>query len=227
MNRPRRRWSRLLVLILGTACADRSSYSDFPVVEVGSALRGASWVVLATDVAGDGERNGYGDGKSLSFHYDSVGDTLWFRLELYGGFSAEQPAVSVAVDLDADQTTGRNWYGSNEGFRFDVVASIGPRGTHDSLYRGYNGITDTLGVRTGDWMNRQQGGLALRIDPLAQTYYLGVRRSDLSAELERFQLIGSVGQRARWNDDIGESGYATVDLATREGQILDDQVPRS
>jgi hypothetical protein len=40
-----------------------------------------------------------------------------------------------------------------------------------------------------------------------------VARGDIAADLGRINVIGSVGANAKWNDDIGETGYATIDLS--------------
>ena len=177
-----------------------------------SLVRAHPWRTLATDAAGDGQRAEQGDGKSFAFHHDVEGDTLWFRWELHGGFDALTPAVSVSFDVDADQSNGLEWYGTNERFRFERVASVGPLETVSEGVRGYNGITDSAGVRTQSWMNQQSGGLVFYADPVGESYYLGIARSDVSPEMNRFHVIGSVGRNARWNDDIGEDGFAAITL---------------
>ena len=209
---PRTRLVSALFAVGFLGCGPPPRYSVFPVDEVPASLREADWTLLATDAEGDGQRDGRGDAASFAFFYDAVGDTLWFRWELHDGFDRHTPAVSVSFDTDADQGTGRPWYGSNEGFHFDQVASVGPVEETTAGMRGYNGITDTTGVRTLDWMNRQSGGLILYVDSANLAYYLGVPRADVSPDARRFRVIGSVGSEARWNDDVGESGFATIDL---------------
>ncbi len=193
------------------ACGEPVGQSVFDVASAPDQLRALPWKVLATDPSGDDNRRGWGDGRTFAFHHDPAGDTLWFRWELHDGYDPETPAVSVAFDTDSNQLTGAPWYGSNKDFRFEVLVSVGPLDRVQGGWRGYNGVTDSVGVVTQSWMNRQQGGLVFYTDAPFEAYYLGVARSDVSPALERFNVIGSVGRRARWNDDIG-SGFASVDL---------------
>ena len=51
----------------------------------------------------------------------------------------------------------------------------------------------------------------------ARAYIVGCARTDISPDLRRFNVIGSVGTNAQWNDDIGERGYATIDLDVAGG----------
>lgn len=170
------------------------------------------WIELARDAAGDGERAGSADGRALAYHYDAETGTLWFRLEIYGEVDTQRPAVSIAIDVDADQSTGIPWYGANSGFTFDKMLSVGPLETEGDLVRGYNGITNADGVSRREWINERQGVLTFFVDTASRAYILGVARTDIAPDLRQFHVIGSVESNARWNDDIGEEGYATVEL---------------
>ena len=66
-------------------------------------------------------------------------------------------------------------------------------------------------------MNVRSGGLILYVDAETQSYILGVARSEIAPGSSRVNVIGSVGMRARWNDDIGESGFATLTLGDTGG----------
>ena len=137
----------------------------------------------------------------------------------------ETPAVSVSIDTDADQRTGIAWYGANSAFMFEKMLSVGPISREGELYTGYNGITNQEGVATGDWINEKQGVLAFHVDRASKAYFIGVKRSDIAPGLQRMHVIGSVGEKALWNDDIGEAGYATIDLSIdgqdpREGSLI-------
>ena len=82
------------------------------------------------------------------------------------------------------------------------------------MYNGYNGVTNQEGVSAGDWINEKQGVLAFHIDRASKSYFIGVRRLDIAPGLKSMHVIGSVGKNALWNDDIGEEGFATIDLSS-------------
>lgn len=202
------------LLALGSiGCRAPRNLSTFTVGPPPESLRGAPWIELAVDPAGDGERAGSGDGSSFAFHYDAASDTLWFRFGLHDAVDPETPAVSVSIDTDADQGTGIEWYGANSEFRFERMLSVGPLEQVGDSVRGYNGITDSAGVSRRDWIDVRRGVLSFYVDREADAYVLGVSRSDVLPDLGRFNVIGSVGANARWNDDIGDSGHTTIDLA--------------
>lgn len=202
------------LLALGpVACQGPQNLSTFTVGPPPEHLNRVPWIELAVDPAGDGNREGSADGASFAFHHDAASDTLWFRLELHDDVDPETPAVSVSIDTDADQGTGIEWYGAHSEFTFEKMLSVGPLEQVGDSVRGYNGVTNSDGVERREWINERQGVLAFYIDSEADAYILGVSRSDISPELNRFGVIGSVGADARWNDDIGDAGYATIDLA--------------
>ena len=97
---------------------------------------------------------------------------------------------------------------------FEKMLSVGPISREDEMYKGYNGVTNQEGVSTGDWINEKQGVLAFHIDRASKSYFIGVRRLDIAPGLKSMHVIGSVGKNALWNDDIGEEGFATIDLSS-------------
>lgn len=207
-----------LALVAGILCLSLAScrgpqhLSTFAVTAAPDSISGLDWTDLATDARGDGDRADSADGRALAYYYDAIRDVLWFRLELYGTVDNERPAVSISIDVDGDQTTGISWYGANTGFTFDKMLSVGPLEPDGDLVRGYNGITNANGVSRREWINERQGVLTFFVDEPSRAYVVGCSRTDISPDLRRFNVIGSVGANARWNDDIGEQGYAAIDL---------------
>jgi hypothetical protein len=67
-------------------------------------------------------------------------------------------------------------------------------------------------VKTRNWINEKSGVITFYIDAVTDSYILGVKRTDIAPNFRRFNLIGSVGENAVWNDDIGEEGFATIEL---------------
>lgn len=212
----------LLGALLLTGCQGPQNLSVFEVRPMPAHMRDVEWSLLADDASQDGQRSSSADGKSFLFHYDTQTDTLWFRLELHRPLEGDHPALSVAIDTDADQATGIGWYGANSEFRLEKMLSVGPLETVGDSVRGYNGVTDSAGVASGDWINVSSGTVTLYVDDPANAYVFGIAREQISPGLQRFHVIGSVGSGARWNDDIGESGFATVDLTRPDSGIVRD-----
>ena len=205
-------FSLLLCCFLFSACQRSGHLSTFEINPLPAHVKQFAWVKLADDQAQDGRRKDSADGKALHYFYDAETDTLWFKLELYNAVS-KRPAVSISIDTDADQTTGIGWYGANSAFQFEKMLSVGPISQDGEVYTGYNGITNQEGVAAADWINEKQNVLAFHVDPADKAYFIGVKRADLMPERARIHVIGSVGANALWNDDIGETGYAEIDLS--------------
>lgn len=199
-------------LALAAGCAPAGTISVFDVGSPPAEVVAFPWIELATDPSGDGAREDSADGRALAYHHDRATDMLWFRLETFGGGEFEWPAVSISIDSDNDQSTGVAWYGANKDFMVDVMLSVGPLEAEGDQVRGYNGITDAEGIRQADWINVRDGNLTFYIDDSANAYIIGVARTDIDPGLGTFNVIGSVGADARWNDDIGDQGHANIVL---------------
>lgn len=197
------------------ACQPSGHVSTFSMTPVPADVQNADWIMLTEDQAQDGRREDSADGKAFYYYYDQHTDTLWFKLELYNEISEEAPAVSVSLDIDLNQQTGIAWYGANSSFTFEKMLSVGPTSKEGTVYTGYNGITNAKGVTSREWINEKQGVLAFHVDHAGKAYYIGVKRTDIAPHLQQAHVIGSVGQHALWNDDIGETGYATIDLTAQ------------
>ena len=190
----------------------RKHVTSFDILRAPENIENLKWIKLADDPQGDGRNKNSADGKASYYFYDPASDMLWFRLGLYSKVDWDLPAISVSFDTDADQNTGIPWYGANSKFKFDKMLSVGPLEKRDGKYFGYNGITNAEGVKQRDWVNEKSSNLIFYIDDSSNSYIIGVKRSDISPSLHKFNVIGSVGQNGVWNDDIGDVSYATIDL---------------
>jgi hypothetical protein len=214
-------WRRVLiamlvntVAILVTARTTSAQYpqSQFPVRAVPAWTRTVAWQKLGEDVAGDGRRSDGPDGKALWHYHDKSSDTLWFKLEVYGALDTTAAAVSISFDLDAEQGNGLNWYGSNGAFTFDKMISVGLLRREGNTHIGYNGFSIAGEVAIGRYLTSKLGTIAFIADSATRSYLIGVARADLGAHKERVHVIGTVGKSAVWNDDLINTGYATLHL---------------
>lgn len=171
-----------------------------------------AWNLLLTDTIADGQNPNSSDGKALYYYHETQTDSIWFKLETHNRISTLDPAISISLDTDNDQSTGASWYGSNRTFKVDLMLSVGPV-RQGNGYSGYNGITDAEGITNREWINVIKGNLTYYFDRDGSAYYLGVKRTDLGEHTKSINLIGSVGANSRWNDDIGKDGtFATIEL---------------
>ncbi|MCI0625545.1 MAG: alpha/beta fold hydrolase [Acidobacteria bacterium] len=211
--------------IVRDAASSVQNLVTFEILPVPEAVKNHAWVRLLEDPAGDGSRADSADGKALFYSYDAVADQIWFKLELHSEINVERPAVSISLDIDADQATGSNWYGANAQFKYDRILNFGPtQKQQDGRFVGYNGITTDQGARSRNWLDDKKGNLTFYLDAAGKAYYLGVRRTDIAANLRRFHLIGSVGANSLWNDDIGDKGFATIELPESSSTSQSDAV---
>lgn len=185
-----------------------------------SKLLNANWTKLLDDPENDGADKGImkgntaatADGKALYYFYDKVTDSLWFKLETYTETNMLAPAVSVSLDVDADQSTGGPWFGSNQQFKVDLMISCGPV-RQGNGYAGYNGTTDDNGIKKRNWMNVKEDNIKFYFSPSTKSIIIGAKRSDIKPGVKKINVIGSVGDYATRNDDIGKEGtFATIIL---------------
>ncbi len=186
--------------------------STFEILPVPDNIKNLKWIELRKDSLNDGRNKNSADGKAFYYSYQKEKDMLWFRFDLHNQISINAPAVSVSFDVDANQNNGINWYGKNSTFKFDKMVSVGPIRKREKDYFGYNGITNEMGVRSQNWVNVKKGNATFFYDVQMNSYFLGIKRSEIKSDLSVFNVIGSVGQNAMWNDDFGEEGYSTVKI---------------
>ncbi|NOT06928.1 MAG: hypothetical protein HOP28_01855 [Gemmatimonadales bacterium] len=204
----------LTAMVLGGAATAGAQYpeSKYPVRAVPGWARQVTWTKLGEDPSGDGRRPAAPDGKALWFYHDVASDTLWFRLEVFGVEDSVSVAASVSFDLDADQSTGLNWYGTNRAFTFDKMISIGLLRREGDWHIGYNGFSTAEGVRRFQYLTEKLGTIAFIVDPVTHAYLVGVARRDLGENIRKVNVIATVGQNAVWNDDLINTGFATLEF---------------
>lgn len=174
-------------------------------------LLSADWEKIITDKEGDLQNPGMSDAKALHFYHDKSADILWFKFELYNEMNKSAAAMNLLFDIDANQNTGTNWFGTNTQFTFERMATLWIRREKDS-YGGINGIADAHGVQTTNWTSMSSNSVKYYLDKELNAYFIGIKRKDLHPDLKEFNVIGAVGEYFTWNDDISEEGFATIVL---------------
>jgi hypothetical protein len=185
---------------------------EYPVVHLPDSLRALKWAGGPTmDPEGDGQVPGRGDGRTVQVHLSP--QVVYFRIFVYGTIDTIAPAVSIALDVDNDQSNGVAWYGANREFRVDRMLSVGPVSRAESRFTGYNGVTSAAGITARNWIDVKRGNLHFYLDTVDNSYVVGVPREDLGhTSGTPVKYIASVGGQARWNDDLMDEGWSLLIL---------------
>jgi pimeloyl-ACP methyl ester carboxylesterase len=187
--------------------------------------RAQVWTVLAFDGKGDGRDPSLADAAQLSYRYDKQQDFLWFRVSLYGTPNEQAFGVNIVIDAGGNEAAKLNWWGANKTFRFDklVTAWVTQRDKGDG-YVGTIGIGDVAGVNAKRMNNLLQNNLQIRVE--GDSIVIGVKRTDITNNL-KMNLVAAVGSNERWNDDVPNAGFATIDLLTAKPGVREIDVGRN
>ena len=180
-----------------------------------SANNFAQWTTIATDVSGDGSVASLLDGTELEFNYDSVNDSLWFRITT--------AAINSGQSMDLGFNIMVNYAGGGSTFNFWGPTNINPYhklvtgwvvGLPPSSYSGTIGIGDAPGVNATNYTNLFSNNLTIIVNTSASTIEVGMKRLDLipnSALGQPILTAAAVGASNAWNDDIySASGTMTI-----------------
>jgi pimeloyl-ACP methyl ester carboxylesterase len=167
------------------------------------------WTFAAFDPKGDGSDASLADAATLCYRYDKQQDKLWFRISLYGAPNEKTFGVNIAIDTGAAETAKMNWWGANKNFKFDRlltawVTRIGDR------YEGMMGVNDAPVGREMQSKNAIRNNLDIRVE--GDSIMIGVKRTDITDKV-KMNLVAAVGSNEKWNDDVPNTGQASIDLA--------------
>ncbi len=185
------RGARMLTLTLFvlTACA------------TGTVAAQDQWKSLATDTR-DGANSLLPDAKQVWFRYDPVGDTLWFRIAVYGTLEVHAFGINIVAQTN-DGSPSIEWWGSNK-FVFNKLVSVWVSGPP---YTGIDGIADAIGIVGRNYTNLGQNNVRVVLDGANNEYQVGIKRTDLmSGPPDSLQCVVAVGSNQAWNDDVPNTG---------------------
>ncbi|HEX9751077.1 MAG TPA: hypothetical protein VGB22_07330 [candidate division Zixibacteria bacterium] len=169
------------------------------------------WERLAQDDRNDLLNKSLPDARQLSYSYDAVTDTLWFRIDLHNAPNPASFGVNIAVDDDADSVNGARWWGFNNDFHFDKLATCWLSDAGNGTYFGRIGIATADQVLTGRFMKRWPNSIVFAVDAETNALIIGLKRSELTRS-GSFRLIAATGSHAGWADDIPNRGAAGLVL---------------
>lgn len=181
--------------------------------QIGTHAYSQTFTNIATDVATDvGAYSTYPDGGALSYYYDNVGDSLWFRVSIISNHSTSTFGMNIFIDTDNNQSTGNAWWGSapqNATFTYEKYLTAWVTG--GPSFTGTIGIGDYAGTST-TYINLAQNNLVVQSSGTNKTYTLGVKRSDIVSSLGTINVIAVVGSNTSYNDAVPNTGYGIIAL---------------
>jgi hypothetical protein len=165
---------------------------------------GQTFTPLASDSAGDHSFPSLPDGKSLSYAFDQVTDSLLFKVEVYGTIRTDSFGLNIVIDDDLNPSTGESWWGSTP-FTGDVLVTVWVTDSAGT-YIGTIGIADSAGMAIADYTNMAANNISIVVDVVNNAYIIGMLRTDIFPASINANVIAAVGSNQFWNDDIPNSG---------------------
>ena len=175
---------------------------------VGASTSAQTWTVLTGDAKGDAKDPSLADAAQLSYRYDKEHDLISFRITVYGQPNQEAFGVNIVVDTGGDEENKINWWGANRAFKFDKLITAWVTRQGDT-YEGTIGVGDAAGVKRKQFNDLSQNNLTIRLED--DSVIIGLKRTDLTDKM-KINLIAAVGSNEHWNDDLPNTGFATLDL---------------
>lgn len=166
----------------------------------------AQWNTLVTDAALDGFDPDLLDGTELSYQYNSVSDSLWFRISINAMTTTQSNnlGVNIMVNYSGGGNTF-NFWGFDNTNPFHKLVTAWVAGTPPSNYTGTVGISDEAGVTANDYTSLFSNNLDINVDMAGNTIIIGMNREDLipnGVMGQQVLVAAAVGSDQLWNDDL-------------------------
>jgi len=197
-----------LLLSLTTAADAQSPVQKLTLTPL-ETLSSLPWQSLASDPKGDGLHPRLPDARELAYAIDARAGRIWFRVTLHDPLPDRWFGMNVALDIDGNPDNGATWWGTNK-FKFDRLVSAYLY-AGDGYWQGVAGVADADGAGRALFTNVTRD-IAVAVDRAAPAILLGVPRSALGGTVS-VRVIATVGSMLVNNDDVPDSGAATVTLA--------------
>lgn len=177
--------------------------------------RAQVWTVIAAKANDTTRDRAVATAAQVSYRYDKQEDLLWFRVSVYGAPNENEFGVNIVLDTGAEDSARMNWWGANKSFRFDkLVTAWVTRGA--TGYQGTIGIGDATGIKLKQFNNLFQNNLQIKV--AGDSFIIGVKRSEITDKL-KMNLIAGVGSNQQWQDDLPQTGFATIDLTAAKPKL--------
>jgi hypothetical protein len=173
------------------------------------ALQAQDWQTITTDPAGDGASNTTLDATLFEHAYDSIVDTVYFRLTVNEMPENQQQNFGVHVMIRMSGKPEFTFWGNENNLKWTKLITVRVSGTPPSNYAGTIGIADIIGINNSDYQNLSSNKINILVDTVAKTITLSMKRVELVTDVEMWagssmnmRVAAAVGSSSAWNDDI-------------------------
>lgn len=172
-------------------------------------VQAQTWQTITTDAAGDGASNTTLDATLFEHAYDSIVDTVYFRLTVNEMPENQQQNFGVHVMIRMAGKPEFTFWGNENNLRWTKLITVRVSGTPPSNYAGTIGISDIIGINNSDYQNLSSNKINITVDTTAKTITLTMKRVELITDVEMWagssmnmKVAAAVGSSSSWNDDI-------------------------
>lgn len=188
-------------------------FTRFIVVSVlmcwGLASQAQDWQTITTDAAGDGASNITLDATLFEHAYDSIVDTVYFRLTVNEMPENQQQNFGIHVMIRMAGKPEFTFWGNENNLKWTKLITVRVSGTPPSNYAGTIGISDIIGINNSNYENLSSNKINIMVDTAAKTITLTMKRVELITDVEMWagssmnmRVAAAVGSSSAWNDDI-------------------------
>ena len=170
------------------------------------------YTIIATDPSGDNFYPEELDGTRLEYKYNATSDSLWFlfKFNTINTAQSQNVALNVMVRIkDGMDSTFYFWGEDNYTNEYHRLLTVWVTGTAPSNYTGTIGIANSTDVNhLYNYNNLYSNNISIKVDTVAKTALLGLKRTDLINDLEfpdstfTVKVAGAIGTRGAYPDDI-------------------------
>lgn len=167
------------------------------------------WQTITTDAAGDGASNTTLDATLFEHAYDSIVDSVYFRLTVNEMPENQQQNFGVHVMIRMAGKPEFTFWGNENNLKWTKLITVRVSGTPPSNYAGTIGISDIIGINNSDFQNLSSNKINIAVDTTAKTITLSMKRVELVTDVEMWagssmnmRVAAAVGSSSSWNDDI-------------------------
>lgn len=188
-------------------------FTRFIVVSVlmcwGLTTQAQDWQTITTDAAGDGASNTTLDATLFEHAYDSIVDTVYFRLTVNEMPENQQQNFGIHVMIRMAGKPEFTFWGNENNLKWTKLITVRVSGTPPSNYAGTIGISDIIGINNSNYENLSSNKINIMVDTTAKTITLTMKRVELITDVEMWagssmnmRVAAAVGSSSAWNDDI-------------------------
>lgn len=179
----------------------------------------SEWLTISADAENDVSNTAWADCSKMEYAYDEFADELSFRFTV-ANMSASIAAnfgINVMVNIEGSSSGKFNFWGKDNGDKFQYILTAWVTGTPPSDYSGTIGVANASGAKNSNMTNLHSNNLDIQVDEMGGTITVTVAREEFIPDTELgsgktdVTFAGATGNSMGWNDDVYDASK-TVSL---------------